>query len=172
MSSPSETVEAFIETARSFCDLVEQVETQSRETVLDRLAVLLPRLLELAVQLPSEQSAEDVEPPGTSYGAWQARFVAIGQTLGDVGEYWTSVDVGGDRQPEVVNLPVADDLADIWSDLRDGLSLLDGAGSVVDAVWEWRFSFDIHWGAHAVEALRAVHAARTSARRSTGTSGG
>jgi hypothetical protein len=26
-------------------------------------------------------------------------------------------------------------------------------------VWEWRFHFDVHWGEHAVDALRALHRA-------------
>ena len=165
MPPPSGPLEAFVEAARSYCDLVEQVETLPRETVLDRLAVLLPRLLELAVRLPSDEPPTDVEAEEIRYGAWRERFVALNQALGDLGDYWTSMEVGGDQEPEVVNLPLADDLADIWRDLRGGLSLVDAPETVVDAVWEWRSNFDIHWGAHAVEALRAVHAARMHSPR-------
>ncbi len=165
MPPPSEPLEAFVEVARSYCGLIEQVETLSRDTVLDRLAVLLPRLLELAVQLPSDEPSTDVDAGEVSYGAWRERLVAVNHTLGDLGDYWTSMDVGGDQEPEVVNLPLAADLADIWRDLRGGLSLVAVPETIVDAVWEWRFNFEIHWGAHAVEALRAVHAARTHSPR-------
>ena len=161
----SETVETFIEVARSYCELVEQVETLSRETVLDRLAVLLPRLIELAVRLPSVEPSADVSADEVTYGAWRERFVAVNGALADRGSYWTSMEVCGDEEPEVVNLPLADDLADMWRDLRAGLSLVGVPETAVDAVWEWRFNFEIHWGAHAVEALRAVHAARTHAPR-------
>jgi hypothetical protein len=26
-----------------------------------------------------------------------------------------------------------------------------------EVTWDWRFTFRIHWGAHATEALRAIH---------------
>ncbi|MBT2659203.1 DUF5063 domain-containing protein [Bacillus sp. ISL-18] len=29
----------------------------------------------------------------------------------------------------------------------------------IEATWEWKFSFDIHWGSHAVDAIRALHSA-------------
>ncbi|GGN07013.1 hypothetical protein GCM10009721_38370 [Terrabacter tumescens] len=165
MPSPSEPVEAFIEVARSYCELIEHVETLPRATVLDDLAVLLPRLLELVVRLPAVEPSDDVEADEVSYGEWRKRYVALNEILAGVGDYWTAAEVRGDQQPEVVNLPLADDLADIWHDLRAGLSLVGGPPTVDNAVWEWRFHFEIHWGRHAVEALRAVHAARSDSPR-------
>ncbi|WP_374969508.1 DUF5063 domain-containing protein [Terrabacter sp. BE26] len=165
MPPASGAVEAFAAVARSYCDLIEQVETLSLETVLDRLALLLPRLLELAVQLQSDEPSGDVTGDEVSYGAWRERYVAVNGALGNLGDYWTTMEVGGDQEPEVVNLPLADDRADIWRDLRAGLSLVGAPETVVDAVWEWRFNFETHWGAHAVEALRAVHGARTLSPR-------
>jgi len=161
MRRAPEPIATFIEVARSYCELIEHVEELSRGIVLDRLAVLLPRLVELAVQLPSVEPSDGVAAEDPRYGAWRERFVALNGTLGDLGDYWTTMDVHGVQEPEVVNLPLADDLADIWHDLRCGLSLADVSETVVDAVWTWRFNFDIHWGNHAVEALRAVHSART-----------
>jgi hypothetical protein len=52
---------------------------------------------------------------------------------------------------------LAGDLSEIWADLREGLSLYDH-GHVVEAVWEWRFGFEHHWGTHLVAAQRAIHA--------------
>ena len=47
---------------------------------------------------------------------------------------------------------LTDDLFDIWSDLKDGLLLLDAGAKETDVVWEWRFLFWAHWGGHAVGA--------------------
>ncbi|GAB5548304.1 MAG: hypothetical protein SangKO_080640 [Sandaracinaceae bacterium] len=47
---------------------------------------------------------------------------------------------------------LTDDFLDIHHDLKGGLSLFD-AGHEAAAVWEWRTSFDEHWGRHAVSAL-------------------
>jgi hypothetical protein len=51
---------------------------------------------------------------------------------------------------------LADDIADIYRDLRRGLNLLD-AGHTEQAVWEWVFHLKHHWGEHATSAIRALY---------------
>ncbi|WP_425463863.1 DUF5063 domain-containing protein [Nocardioides aurantiacus] len=46
------------------------------------------------------------------------------------------------------------------ADLRGGLQILASGAPMADVVWEWRFTFKSHWGVHAIEAIRALHAAR------------
>jgi hypothetical protein len=50
---------------------------------------------------------------------------------------------------------IIDDLGDIYRDLRRGLVHWQD-GNLADALWEWRFNFQIHWGEHATSALRAL----------------
>ena len=52
---------------------------------------------------------------------------------------------------------LSDDIADIYRDLQGGLVAFR-AGEIDDAVWEWRFGFDTHWGRHAAHGLFALHA--------------
>ena len=59
-----------------------------------------------------------------------------------------------EEDPVVNNL--ADDLADIYRDLKAGLSLYERA-KPIDAAWEWRVGFLSHWGQHLVGAQRAIH---------------
>lgn len=59
-------------------------------------------------------------------------------------------------QDEPVVGDLADDLVDIYRDLARGLQL-HAAGLVDDALWEWGFNFQIHWGEHASSAIRALH---------------
>jgi hypothetical protein len=51
---------------------------------------------------------------------------------------------------------VADDLADIYRDIKNGLWLHANRHST-EAIWEWKHSFNTHWGRHAVGALHALH---------------
>ena len=51
---------------------------------------------------------------------------------------------------------LADDVADIYRDLSEGLSLL-AAGHHAEAQWEFVFSFRSHWGRHAADAIQALH---------------
>jgi hypothetical protein len=51
---------------------------------------------------------------------------------------------------------LADDLVDIYRHVSRGLNLYD-AGCIDDAIWEWGFNFQLHWGEHASSAIRALH---------------
>lgn len=57
---------------------------------------------------------------------------------------------------EPVTGDLADDLMDIYIDLKNGLRYYD-VGRISDAVFEWAFSFGVHWDRHATGALRVLH---------------
>lgn len=78
--------------------------------------------------------------------------------------YWTTIDPVAplDAEPPVVNLPVTDDLVDIWRDVAEAVRAADGGAADADVAWQLRFSCRTHWGRHATEALRALHARETS----------
>ena len=61
-----------------------------------------------------------------------------------------------DHEPVVGSL--SDDLLDVYRDIRGGLWSWE-TDATANAIWEWRFSFDTHWGDHAADALRALHRA-------------
>jgi hypothetical protein len=56
---------------------------------------------------------------------------------------------------EPVAADLADDLADIWRDVKGGLLLYD-AGSPQSAAWHWSTHYSFHWGHHATSALYAL----------------
>lgn len=58
---------------------------------------------------------------------------------------------------EPVTADLADDLADIWRDVKAGL-LPFRNGNRAAAAWRWRFHFDVHWAHHATAALYALQA--------------
>ena len=57
---------------------------------------------------------------------------------------------------------LADDLADIYKDLKKALELLaeQTDESIQEGLWNLRFSFGTHWGIHAVSAIRFLHFVR------------
>lgn len=61
-----------------------------------------------------------------------------------------------DPQPTPVNPHLADDIGDIYRDVAGGLMLFE-RGKRDEALWEWGFNFQFHWGAHATGAIRALH---------------
>lgn len=64
-----------------------------------------------------------------------------------VNGYWDVFDPLLEAEKEPVWNSLADDLADIYQDIKEDLVLFD-AGQVEEAVWQWRFHFLIHWGKH------------------------
>jgi hypothetical protein len=51
---------------------------------------------------------------------------------------------------------IADDLGDIYGDVKCGLILYE-QGHFAEACWQWRFTFYIHWGEHLVGLMRALY---------------
>jgi hypothetical protein len=69
-------------------------------------------------------------------------------------EVWNPIAVPAEADPIVGDL--ADDLADIYLDVKRGLLHLEH-DHPFDAAFHWAFMFRVHWGRHATSALRALH---------------
>jgi hypothetical protein len=54
------------------------------------------------------------------------RFGAVHRTLGEWDDYWRTLAPFGEDAKDAAMLPLADDLVDIWSDLKHGLLALEG----------------------------------------------
>jgi hypothetical protein len=57
--------------------------------------------------------------------------------------------------PKPVMATIADDLADIYTDLMKGL-VLHRDGQHKNALWHWHFSYYTHWGRHLSHAQSAI----------------
>ncbi|MBT2658888.1 DUF5063 domain-containing protein [Bacillus sp. ISL-18] len=44
----------------------------------------------------------------------------------------------------------------MYKDVKEGIILYQ-KNYYNEAVWGWKFSFESHWGSHAVDAMRAVN---------------
>ena len=142
--------------AEEYVALIDTAE--HGETLLAELASLLPRLYSTATNLPDARPEGDEEPARESrFEDWQLIGGRLDRLLGDHDLYW-AIDPTGTAEQEPIAGSLSDDLADIYLDLNDGLRLLAAGGPVADAVWEWRFAFWSHWGAHAADAIRVIHA--------------
>ncbi len=85
---------------------------------------------------------------------WQRLYARLGSL--PFGYYGVVFDPHTIPPEEPVIGDLADDLADIYRDLKDGMNLWT-AGHHVEAVCHWRQHFGFHWGRHAADAIRALH---------------
>ena len=158
MASNPDVVAEFREQAERYCALVEGARAYRRREYAALLLESLAGVVWAATRLPDpEPSGEDL-PDRPSHEEWVDRANAVARVLGQWNPYWTTTEALGDAEPEATTLQLWDALADVWRDLKEGLLALDDGARVEDVVWEWRWGFWMHWGEHATEALRALHA--------------
>lgn len=142
-------VAAFVLEAHQFCHFVEK---GSSLPVAQRLRTARGRLLDLyraGAALPSFEPIGTDDAPPTRRPDW----VGFGET-----DVYSEVFDPYDDSPSLVAGSLSDDVLEIYADVSRGLGLWESKAHV-DAVWEWRFGFDTHWGDHAIDALRALHRA-------------
>jgi uncharacterized protein DUF5063 len=146
-----------------YCTIVESAEQWDRLTFAWAAAESLAGLTAAAARLAPVQTPR-VELPGRPTDeAWLDRFHAVQDALGEWATYWTTLHPYDADAGTAVNLTLGDDLADIWRDLKPGLAGLAAGAPLDAALWDWRLLFYTHWGAHATDALRVLHARRADA---------
>ena len=161
-----EIVERFAVLVRQFCSVIDDASNLDRAEILGRVYPLLPRLIDQAIAMPRVEEAEDAEEvesdealprkSGSTHEERWSLFELLQEKLGDWDRYSEVFDPARDMIPIVGSL--ADDLADTYFDLKEGLALQEaGETEPSRVIWEWRFSFDIHWGEHALSALRSLY---------------
>jgi hypothetical protein len=162
MPSPPD-VEAFRRVAEAYCASVEQPDDENYDAFVLRLGGLLADLVSAGYRLPLVEPVADVTTSTSiSQERWHEHYIALQSRFREHDLYWsTSYEAVALHEPPVTPRSLADDLADIWRDLRGGLDALEGGATWQDVSWEWRFGLEKHWGKHAVEALRALHSATT-----------
>ena len=145
--------------ASAFCTLIEQRGAELPATWLGRVHALLPEVYAAALALPDvEPDATDAHPSRTTCEEWKRLYDDIGSTLGRWNYYWDVFDPYSQSDHEPVCGSLADDLAEIYRDLREGQLAEDEDGRVRpnDVIWCWRFAFVSHWSGHASGAIRAL----------------
>jgi len=165
-NSQTQIVDSFASLGRQYCSIIDEAAKLDRTEILSRIYPLLPQLIGQAIALPEIEETEEAEDtqsdddlPKKSRWTHEERrqlFKLLQEKLGGWDQYWVIFDPTKDLDAIIGSL--ADDLVDIYFDLKEGLALHEsGQSEPNQVIWEWRFSFDIHWSEHALGALRTIH---------------
>jgi hypothetical protein len=149
--SPQAT--SMLNTAREYCELIESID-RSGEAFLARLSELLPRL-HAAVAAIEQQIDDEGEPMQADLDARFELFSRLHELLGERDAYWMEFDAGNDGQQMSGSL--ADDLTDIYCELKHGLGVVEISTDPVPALRNWRSGYRVHWGKHLVDAERHLY---------------
>lgn len=145
--------EELIVLARRYCALIESLELGDRGPLAE-LNEVLPRLhaaMTRIVVVGEEQPGDLVVDLDQRFEL----FSRLHRLLGDLDPYWMEYDVTPDRQEMSGSL--ADDLTDIYYELKFGLDRLDGQQDTDRTLGRWRLGFCRDWGQHVVDAERHLY---------------
>jgi hypothetical protein len=164
----TEVANRFASVAEEYCSAIESAPNLDRTELLVQVYGILPRLISEAITLPNVELNDD-ESQEEESRKWQARarlrlsdaqfgqlYETLKVKLGDLNLYWEVWDPTKDN--EAIHGSLADDFADIYRDLKEGLNLSETHQALPeDNIWHWRLHYYSHWGKHAIDALRTIH---------------
>lgn len=147
------SLDDFAYSVRSYCEWTNTtMATATAKSEMVTARRHLSSLYAMAVNLPTYE-CDWVGRPLTDV-EWTETFKRFGALpVGYYGSICNPLEVPAG---EAALGDLADDLADIWRDLKEGLTIFDD-GFRDAAGWQWLDSFNIHWGAHASNALAVIH---------------
>lgn len=151
----SSSIDELVAAIGAFLHLIEQ-PPQDSQARLRALAAALDRLSTVY------HSLEDVEPTtvdtpagNRDHAAAYRRLGALFPEFGMYSEVEPEAAYRGSLDETTMGDAV-DDLADIAGDLSEVADLLD-KGETQNAIWQFRFTYQSHWGRHLRSLQRYVH---------------
>jgi len=145
--------QSMAEIARDFCAHVESFSEDQVEEWLQGMATMLPRLDEAARELGNAKSTSVHEQNPEDEGRFEL-FTRLYEALGERDGYNYEFDA---REGQRLSGSLADDITDIYFDLKRGLELLKQyPAEPAIAASDWQQSFEFHWRHHLVDAERQL----------------
>ena len=158
-------VRDFEDAAGAYVTHLDRARDLPRDEFLRGSLELLSRLVASALRLPPDDSVEIALSDREEDDVERLLETGIEDLLGPAGAYWTIPPIIGpddsDLNPALEVGSLGEDLASIYGDVMPGL-LAARRGDAAVAAATWHFGFWSHWGEHAVEAARAIHALLSS----------
>jgi hypothetical protein len=149
----------FLVTARSYCSFIETTDTTGQEFLKGLQALLLPLYQQATTLAWTTLDHEKEFNEKLSKEEFEKIVNSISEKIGENRYYWEVFDPTNDKATEATCGDLVDDICDIYKDLKYGLMIFDlgTSASQEDAVWNFKFGFEKHWGRHAICALKTIH---------------
>ena len=156
----SRTVIEFVAAANEFCKYAEHAAEINGGELLRILQRLLPFLYLKASLLPVlEPVFEDGNEKFVTEADWEKVNEDFRRQFGTADTYLDLIWEKFSEAENIVPSSIAEDMADIYQDLKDFLLLYQTGTSEVmnDAIWECSMNFENIWGQKLVNSMRAIH---------------
>ncbi|MCP4397045.1 MAG: DUF5063 domain-containing protein [bacterium] len=147
-----EEFNSMVDTAREYCRTIENSGSDDNDW-LTRVFSLLPRL-HAAIAAQMKNDGEAFTPLEANLENRFEMFTELHRLLGERDAYWMEYDMLHEAEHKSGSL--ADDLTDIYCELKSGLNQLEqqNPDQVLD---NWKHGYRLHWGRHLVDAERHLY---------------
>ncbi len=143
-----------MQVAKEYCGLIEQAD-DNQEAIFPRILKLLPRLNN-CIQAFADEKEADCYIKEADLDARFELFSHLRHLLGERDGYWLEYDIQTNEDCKSGSL--ADDLTDIYCELKSGLlSLEENLKNPGEAIEDWRCGFKVHWGKHLLDAEKHLN---------------
>lgn len=149
----SPQADQFMNVAQEYCAFIESLQ-DSDDLLMDELGRLLPQL-HAAITALGELDERSGYVSKVDLDQRFELYSRLHEVLGELDAYWMEFDVGQTNQEKSGSL--ADDLTDIYCDLKSGLEKVDKQDDVRQALSELHATYKMHWGQHLVDAERHLY---------------
>ncbi len=156
----SQNITEFITVAGEFCSFVENTNRFDKKDFLDKTRKLLPLLYLKASLLPKLESIfDDENEKFVTEEEWEFIRNSVQKKLGFHDDYLEVFDPLTHEQVEQSTASISDNLADIYQDLKNFITLYNiGTEEIMnDALWECQLNFEEFWGFKLLNAFKAIH---------------
>jgi hypothetical protein len=156
----SRNVVEFVAVANEYCKYAEHAGELKGDEILKILQRLLPLMYLKASLLPAlEPFFEDRNEKFVTESDWNRIHNTLRGKFGTANEYLDFPDDILNEPETLVSSSLAENMADIYQDMKDFLLLYQtGTQEVMnDAIWECRMNFENIWGQKLVNAMKAIH---------------
>ena len=156
----SRNVVEFVAVANEYCKYAEHASEIKGDEMLRILQRILSLMYLKASLLPAlEPFFEEGNEKFVTEADWIRIHGSFKTIFGSADEYPEVFDEKFRESENPVTLSLAENMADIYQDIKDFLILYQtGTEEVMnDAIWECRNNFENFWGQKLVNSLRAIH---------------
>ena len=157
--SDTKPVKEFINVATKYIHLIDSRNKLSGIQILQQAFILLPQLCLCGMNLPDILRMSDYELPDKAVKEWSDINKSIQSKLKENDVYHQVFDPFDTDDIQPTSSSVSNDLSEIYQDIKPGLQEWERA-SADDRrtiIWDWKFLFENHWGAHATSAFKALY---------------
>lgn len=156
----SQDVTEFVTVVGEYCSFVENTLRFSKRDFLDKSRKILSMIyLKMSLLPRFETIFDDDNEKFVTEEDWDFIHKSVKKKLGFHDEYREVFDPLTHEQLEQSTASIADNIADIYQDLKNFVLLYNvGTEEIMnDALWECQLNFEEFWGQKLLNALKAIH---------------